>query len=362
MYAFLSASTFSTFPRTSLNKIISRRLTFQESYSLYAVKGPRSKKYRRALAIMTSAGESQSKFKIALCQIPVTPSKERNLETAREYLRNAASAGASLAVLPECFNSPYDTLSFRRYAEPIQPASTDGSLTKTSSPSVAMLSEMAIETGLHIIGGSIPEIDSSTDKVYNASVSVGPDGRILAVHRKAHLFDIDVPGKIKFTESAVLSAGNCATTFPFTPPFAKDGEDIITIGVSICYDVRFPELAAVQAQKLGARLLVFPGAFNMTTGPAHWELLLRARALDNQTFVAACSPARDLSPDASYKAWGHSMVVDPWGTVLGSAKEGPDLILVDIDMARLEYVRTSIPVRNQRRSDIYELQHVNRSE
>lgn len=287
-------------------------------------------------------------FMIALCQTPVTPDKEKNLSVARDYLLRAHAAGAKLAVLPECFNCPYDTACFRDYAEEL-PAVGFKPSEAHSSPSLQMLQTTAQETEMYIVGGSVPEI-SADGKVYNCSLSVSPDGALVAKHRKVHLFDIDVPGGIRFKESDVLSPGASATAF--------DAHDVsCTVGVGICYDVRFPEMAMIQTRDLGAKLLVFPGAFNMTTGPAHWELLLRARALDNQVFVAACSPSRNES-NGGYTAWGHSMVVDPWGTVLASAEEKPEMVLTKIDLGRLDGVRNAIPTSKQRRGDIYKLQYV----
>ncbi|CDF37581.1 nitrilase [Chondrus crispus] len=289
-----------------------------------------------------------SPFKLALCQTPVTLDKEENIAVARDYLMRAAAAGASLAVLPECFNCPYDTACFREYAEEL-PAVGFKPTEDHSSPSLKMLRQTAQETKMFIVGGSVPEI-ANDGNIYNSSLSVSPDGTVVAKHRKAHLFDIDVPGGIRFKESDVLSPGGSATAF-FAP------EIDCTVGVGICYDVRFPELAMLQARELGAKVLVFPGAFNMTTGPAHWELLLRGRALDNQVFVAACSPSRSEGGDG-YTAWGHSMVVDPWGTVLASADEKPALVVTTIDLGRLDTVRKSIPTSQQRREDIYRLQSV----
>lgn len=293
--------------------------------------------------------QATTKFKLALCQMPVTANKETNINTARDFLRRAKAAKASLAILPECFNCPYDTSCFSEYAERMPEPGTKDEGSTASSPTVAMLQDAAKEMGLYIVGGSIPEVDSE-QRLYNSSLSFAPDGTILAKHRKAHLFDINVPGRIKFTESEVLSAGNRPTTFN-----AKGLGT--TIGVSICYDVRFPEMAAVMSTGLGAQLIVIPGAFNMTTGPAHWELLLRARALDNQVFVAACSPARNEDGDG-YKAWGHSLLVDPWGTIIASADEKPDIVTSEVDMSRLLDIRASIPLRKQKRPDVYDLRRV----
>lgn len=291
------------------------------------------------------------KFRLALCQIPVTANKQANLKTASDYLHEAKTKGASLAVLPECFNCPYDTACFGEYAERLPDTGNTKSSAPGESPSLDMLRNTAMETGMYIVGGSIPERDDS-GSLYNTSLTVSPAGNLLAKHRKAHMFDIDVPGGIKFTESSVLSPGNKATVF------RAEGLDIC-LGVSICYDVRFPEFCAVQARQ-GAQLLILPGAFNMTTGPAHWSLLMRGRAVDNQVFFAACSPARAVGQDG-YQAWGHSMVVDPWGTVIASTEEKPDVIVADVDLARLHEVRQSVPTSKQRRDDIYELRSEGRA-
>lgn len=293
-----------------------------------------------------------STFKIALCQMPVTDSKPKNLETAREYLLKAKTMGAALAVLPECFNSPYDTGLFKEYAEPLpEPSANDPPPVAAlkESPSLAMLLNVAASTAMYIVGGSIPEVDSDGN-LYNTSVSVSPNGKVLAKHRKTHLFDINVPGRITFQESSVLKPGNKATCF-------RIDELGINVGVAICYDLRFPDFLAIQARKHGVELMILPGAFNMTTGPAHWELLLRARALDNQIYVAGCSPSRPNSGDG-YKAWGHSMVVDPWGTVVASVKDTPEIALADVALKHVHEVRTNIPTSKQRRDDIYNLEYV----
>ena len=201
---------------------------------------------------------------------------------------------------------------------------------------------MAAENKIYLVGGSIPEWSEETKKHYNTSLVFGPSGELLATHRKVHLFDIDIPGKVTFKESEVLSPGNKVTVVDL-PEYGK-------IGLAICYDVRFPELAMVAARK-GAFALIYPGAFNLTTGDLHWELLARGRAVDNQIYVAMCSPARDL--DSGYPAWGHSMVVDPMGKVLSEAKIDEEIIETEIHGAALAEARRNIPLGNQRRFDVY---------
>ena len=158
-----------------------------------------------------------------------------------------------------------------------------------------------------------------------------------------HLFDIDVPG-FKFTESETLSPGDKVTILDI-PEYGK-------IGIAICYDVRFPELAMIAARK-GAFLLLYPGAFSMPTGQRHWTLQAKARAMDNQVYVGLCSPARDERKDAPYKAWGHSMIVDPDAVVEDELGKGPGIAYADLDPARIEEIRKGIPLDTQRRFDVY---------
>ena len=241
-------------------------------------------------------------------------------------------------MLPECFNSPYGTQYFPKYAEQLLPSPPS----KDESPSFHALSELATEAKAYLLGGSIPEFDLKTKKYHNTSLLFSPAGKLLATHRKVHLFDIDIPGKISFHESEVLDPGNKVTLVDI-PPYGR-------VGMAICYDVRFPELATIAARK-GCFLMLYPGAFNLTTGKLHWELQARARAMDNQIFVAMCSPARDM--DASYNAWGHSMVVDPNAEVMSEAAESEDTIYADLDDNKIEETRKGIPIYTQRRFDVY---------
>jgi omega-amidase len=189
-----------------------------------------------------------------------------------------------------------------------------------------------------LIGGSIPERKDT--KLYNTSLTFSPNGKLLAVHRKVHLFDIDVPGKIRFQESEVLTGGQTLTEVE--TEYGK-------LGVAICYDVRFPEMAMIAARK-GAVAMIYPGAFNLTyepflsnitnlsTGPLHWELLARARAVDNQIYVAMCSPARDM--DTSYSAWGHSTIVDPNGEIIAKAGEGEEIIYANLSISATVWLKS----------------------
>lgn len=277
-------------------------------------------------------------MKLALVQLAAGGDKGANLSHARSKVLEAAKAGAKLIVLPECFNSPYGCQYFPKYAETILPAPPP----KDLAPSWHALSSIAVEAKAYLIGGSIPEFVHDTKKYYNTSLVFSPTGELIATHRKTHLFDIDIPGKITFRESDVLSPGNKVTIFDL-PEYGK-------IGLAICYDVRFPELATIAARK-GAFLLVYPGAFNTTTGPMHWSLQGRARAMDNQVYVALCSPARSM--DASYHAWGHSLAVNPNAEIMAEADENEAIVYADLDGAKIEETRKGIPLYNQRRFDVY---------
>ncbi|KII88803.1 hypothetical protein PLICRDRAFT_54626 [Plicaturopsis crispa FD-325 SS-3] len=300
------------------------------------------------MSLLHKAAPALKAFNLALIQLGgVTADKAANLSHARDLIFKAAAARpdgakADVVVLPECFNSPYGHVHFPVYAESI--GYTPGKaydVESSPSESVKMLSNAAKEAGIWLIGGSIPERDASDGKVYNTCTVYSPKGELVATHRKVHLFDIDIPGKIKFKESETLTGGN--TLNYFDTEFAR-------IGLGICYDVRFPELAMHAARK-GAQVLIYPGAFNLTTGPLHWELLQRARANDNQVFFSMCSPARDLT--AGYHAWGHSMVVDPMGAILGEAADGEEIVHVHIDPKVFNDTRAGIPVTTQRRFDVY---------
>jgi predicted amidohydrolase len=272
----------------------------------------------------------KNKFKIALCQMKVVDDKQANLEKATAMIEMAAIEGAEMVVLPEMFNCPYDTSKFRFYAE-----------SSENSPTLKAVSNAAKENGVFLISGSIPEL--LEDKVYNSSFIYDNNGNLLDVHRKMHLFDIDIPGEIVFKESETISAGNSVTVVDTA---------LMKIGVAICYDIRFPELFRLMALD-GAGLIVIPGAFNPTTGPAHWETTIRARAIDNQVYMAAASPA--MNKELSYHAYGHSMIVDPWGKVIAWAGEGEAIIHATIDGSYIETVRKEIPLLKNRRTDIYDL-------
>lgn len=293
---------------------------------------------RRMASSSTPSPVLKQSVKLSCIQLATGADKAANLSHAASQVAKAASGGANIVVLPECFNSPYGCSYFPTYAEVLQPSPP----TSEQSPSFHALSAMASENKVYLIGGSIPELNPDTKKYYNTCLIFGPDGKLLDQHRKVHLFDIDIPGKVTFKESEVLSPGNKVTLV--------DLPEYGTVAVAICYDVRFPELATIAARK-GAFALVYPGAFNLTTGELHWKLLAQGRAVDNQIYVAMCSPARDMS--ASYPAWGHSIIVDPMAKVLVEADENETIVDAELHETTIAEARKNIPLSTQRRFDIY---------
>lgn len=275
-------------------------------------------------------------LKVALIQIAAGSDKAANLSKVGTFIANAIDNSTigkpDLVMLPECFNSPYAVDQFKNYAEVIP-----------SGETTVFLSNLAKKYGIYLIGGSIPELDG--EKIYNTSLTFSPTGELISKHRKAHLFDIDVPGGITFKESISLTGGDKATVF-------KLG-DYGNIGLGICYDIRFPELATIATRSpYNSFAMFYPGAFNTTTGPMHWHLLARSRSVDNQIFTVVCSPARDVN-NGGYQAYGHSLVVDPYGNVISEAGEGEEIIYATLDPELLGKVRQSIPIHYQRRYDIY---------
>jgi predicted amidohydrolase len=266
----------------------------------------------------------------ALVQMRVTADKAANLRAAADWVDRCAGEGAALVVLPEMFCCPYDSAAFPRYAE------AEGGLAWQA------LCEAARRAKVTLVGGSMPEVDAA-GRVYNTCYIFDPQGRQVGKHRKMHLFDIDIKGGQRFRESETLSPGSQVTV-------VETGFG--ALGVAICYDLRFPELARLMALR-GAKILVYPGAFNMTTGPAHWEILFRTRALDNQVYALGCSPAREET--AGYVAYGHSIAASPWGSITAQLGAEEGRLLVEIDLDEVERVRRELPLLQHRRSDIYEV-------
>jgi predicted amidohydrolase len=296
------------------------------------------------------------KLKVAILQTHVFADKEKNIRQLEEILAAGKTAGADLVTLPEMFACPYETPNFPRYAEP------------EGCPTWQALSALAKKYGIYLSAGSMPELDMVSEggtrsgnftglasevpsgclkkNVYNTAYVFDRQGRQIGKHRKAHLFDIDVKGGQYFKESDTLSPGDHIGCFD--TEFGR-------IGLCICYDFRFPEMARLMAQD-GAKIILVPAAFNMTTGPAHWELMFRGRAVESQCYVIGTAPARDLH--SSYISWGHSIVVDPWGRILTQMDEKEGICIVELDLDYVEEVRQELPLLKHRRTDLYELRRV----
>ncbi len=265
-------------------------------------------------------------MRVALIQMPVGKDKAKNVALAQKWVEKAASDGAEVCVLPEMFCCPYDVNAFEAFSE------------EADGPAQKAMRELSEKLDILLVAGSIPE--KSEGKLYNAAF-VYESGKQIAKHRKAHMFDIAVKGGQHFRESSVLTPGDKATVFE-----SRFG----TMGLCVCFDFRFVELARKMALD-GARVIFVPGAFNMTTGPAHWELLFRQRAVDNQLFTVGVAPARDHS--GSYVSYGHSMAVDPWGTVVGQLGSEADILHLELNLGQIDEIRSQLPLMNARREDIY---------
>lgn len=244
-------------------------------------------------------------------------------------IEDAAARGADIIILPEMFNCPYDSSFFSRFSE-CYPDETAN-----------LLSMLAALHSVYIIGGSIPERKGKS--IYNTSYSFDRKGSLIGRHRKIHLFDVEIKGGIRFKESETITAGSDVTVIE--TEFCK-------IGIAICYDMRFPELMRKMVLG-GAKIIVVPAAFNMTTGPAHWHILARTRALDNQVYFIAASPARDTK--ASYTAYGHSLVANPWGDIISEASDKEEIIFSEIDLGFIDKIRRELPLLKHRREEVYKI-------
>jgi predicted amidohydrolase len=261
----------------------------------------------------------------AVVQMTSTTDVEHNLATAEELVTRAAGQGARLVTLPENFAF------LRSEGQPVPDAQPlDG-------PWVRRMAELARRHAITLLLGSLPERVEGDSRVRNTSVLLGPDGMTLAAYRKVHLFDIDLPGMEHLKESRSVAPGS-EVVVADTPAGR--------LGLSICYDLRFPELYRALAQR-GARVLCVPSAFTERTGKAHWEVLLRARAIENLAYVLA--PAQVGHHGGGRASHGQAMIVDPWGTVLAQVPDGEGVALAELDFARLERLRRELPALSHAR-------------
>lgn len=267
-------------------------------------------------------------MKLAVLQNAVYEDKDKTLQEVRDMVGEAARQGAGMAVLPEMFCCPYETEKFPLYAE------------EAGGKIWTALSDMAAQNGLFLVGGSMPELVRTcgeyncSDRLYNTCFVFNDKGEQIARHRKVHLFDIDIKGGQYFKESDTFTPGDKHHVTVFEALGHK-------FGIAICFDIRFVEEFRQMALE-GVEAVYVPGAFNMTTGPMHWELVFRSRAVDNQFFTIGAAPARD--ENSSYVSWANSIVCDPWGRVIAEAGVKPGITMCEIDFDEVKKVREQLPI------------------
>ncbi|WP_300330637.1 carbon-nitrogen hydrolase family protein [Fusobacterium sp.] len=269
-------------------------------------------------------------MKVCLLQSKVYEEKEITFKNIMDKLEKIKDEKIDILVLPEMFNCPYKTSNFPIYAE------------EENGKTYNFLSSISKKLNCYVVGGSIPEKDVE-NRIYNTTFIFDRKGNQIGKHRKVHLFDIEVEGGQSFKESETLTSGNKITTFE---------SEYGIIGVAICYDFRFPEISRIMVDK-GAKIIIVPAAFNMTTGPAHWEILFRTRAMDNQVYTIGVSPARDLT--SCYTSYGNSLIVSPWGDVIRRLDEKESVIVEELNLEKVDKVRNELPLLKHRRKDVYDL-------
>jgi predicted amidohydrolase len=272
----------------------------------------------------------ETTVRVAAVQLSAGADPRSNVEAATELVSAAAREGARYIQLPEYFNYLGPKSRYGEVAEDIP------------GPTTSRMSALARETGATIHLGSLLERSAEPGRFYNTSVVLDPDGRVAATYRKAHLFDVDVPGEVENLESHEIVAGDELVV--------ADVEGFV-LGLSICFDLRFPELYRELCRR-GATVLAVPAAFAAATGRAHWEVLLRARAIENHAFVVAA--AQVGSTPGGFATWGHTMIVGPWGEVLAaSTSDGPDVVAAVLDLDEVRRRRSQIAVHALRRPGLY---------
>lgn len=270
---------------------------------------------------------SANKLKIAVCQLRTELQKEQTVKKAERMVREAAQNGAQIVCLPEMWSCPYSKDYFHAFAD------------AENGETQREMSRWARENGIILVGGSIPE--KAGDKLYNTCFVYDKTGAQIARHRKVHLFDVDIEGGVSFKESNSFAAGDSVCVFD--TEYGK-------MGAIICFDIRFPELVRATANR-GAQVIFCPAQFNMTTGPLHWELSIRARAMDNELYFVGASAARFEGFD--YECWGHSTVAGPFGMVEKTCDETEQILYCDIELDKLSSVRRQLPTFLHLREDVY---------
>jgi deaminated glutathione amidase len=265
----------------------------------------------------------------AAVQLTSTPDRDRNLGTADRLTRAAAAAGAELVVLPE------------KWAVLGSPEQTAASAEPFDGPALAWARATARELGIDLVAGSIAERVAGREKGSNTSVHIGPDGEVRAVYRKIHMFDVEVGGRT-YRESAHEEPGDEVVL--------SESAGGVELGLTVCYDLRFPELYRILAVR-GARVITVPAAFTLATTREHWEVLLRARAIEDQAFLVAANQIGEHAP--GYRSGGRSMIVDPWGVVLAQAPDAETFITAELDLDRQAEIRRTLPSLANRRPHAY---------
>jgi predicted amidohydrolase len=263
-------------------------------------------------------------MRVAVCQLNARDDRAQNLSVARDLLGRAASAGAELAVLPE-------------YVDYLGPGETAPKPEPVDGEFAAFFSAAARELGIWVHAGSFHEVGPDERRTYNTSLIFNPAGDLAATYRKIHLYDVEIPGRVSYKESRSVAPG--------AETVVTDVAGLPT-GLSICYDLRFPELYRRLAVD-GAKMIVVPAAFMLHTGRDHWEVLLRARAIESQCYVVAAAQIGDHEPRRT--CFGRSMIIDPWGTVLAQAPDTVGIVTAEIDLGRLDEIRTELPSLANRR-------------
>ena len=269
---------------------------------------------------------SRGRLSLAVCQLRTETDNNLTLEKTASMIREAAASGANVVVLPEMFSCPYSREYFHEAAK------------QGHADVCRRLADFARDNRIVLVGGSVPEAEDGL--LYNTAFVYDEDGNLLARHRKIHLFDVDLPGMC-FYESHTFTPGRDITVFD-----TRFGR----FGLAICFDVRFPELFRAMARR-GAEVICLPAQFNMMTGPAHWEMTMRTRAVDNELFFVAASAAR--YEGFAYECWGHSMILDPYGSALAAADETEQILLAELDLNRIDEIRAQLPTFLHLREDVY---------
>jgi predicted amidohydrolase len=263
-------------------------------------------------------------MRVAVCQLNSREDRDHNLTVARDLLERAAAAGADLAVLPE-------------YVDYLGPGKTAPDPEPADGEFAQFFADAARELGIWVHAGSFHERGPDEEHTFNTSLVFSPQGEPAARYRKIHLYDVEIAGRVSYQDSRTVAPGDEVVVARVA------GE---AVGLSICYDLRFPELYR-QLAIAGARILVVPAAFMMHTGRDHWEILLRARAIENQCYVVAAGQIGDHEPGRT--CFGRSMIIDPWGTVLAQAPDTVGIVTADLDLDRLELIRSELPSLANRR-------------